>query len=202
MRDDLKSFKPSRVTACNDFYKSQALHWVREGRYSDALQALTSTGIADHDDDGAYQELLKHHPTSPCPDSNDFPSALSVTIDKSMVLTCLKGFPKGTSPGASKLRDQHLLDAVSGPAAKECLRFLTCFMNFLLSGKGPTCLALWLCGNQTALLKKGGGVRPIAVGEVLHCLASRLCCLVVRLSLPDVFLPYGQSPCFFHPCVG
>jgi len=54
-------------------------------------------------------------------------------------------------------------------------------------------LASWLCGAPlTALLKKGGGVRPIAVGEVLHWLASHLCCLVVRPSLPSVFLSYGQ----------
>jgi len=197
MWDDLNSFKPSRITACNDFNKSWALHWAREGRDSNTLQALTSTGVADHDDDGAYRELLKCHPISPCPDSNDFPSAPSVTVDESMVLMCcLKGFPKGASPGASKLHAQHLLDAVSGstaPAANECLRSLTCFMNLLLSGKGPTCLAPWLCGTPlTALLKKGGGVRLIAVGEVLHRLASRLCCLVVCPSLPDVFLPYRQ----------
>ena len=50
-----------------------------------------------------------------------------------------------------------------------------------------------MCGAPlTALLKKGGGVRPIAVGEVIRRLASRLCCLAVRPSLPGVFIPYGQ----------
>ena len=44
--------------------------------------------------------------------------------------------------------------------------------------------------NSSAL--KGGGFRPIAVGEVLQCLASRLCCFAVSPSLPGVFLPYGQ----------
>ena len=112
-------------------------------------------------------------------------------------MACLLAFPKGTSPGASKLRAQHLLDAIAGstaPAARECLLSLTRFMNHLLSGKAPSCLAPWLrCGAPlTALLKKGGGVRPIAVGEVLRRLASRLCCLAVRPSLSSVFLPYGQ----------
>ena len=66
-------------------------------------------------------------------------------------------------------------------------------MNHLLSGKAPSCLSPWLCGAPlTALLKKGGGVRPIAVGEVIRRLASRLCCLAVRPSLPSVFIPYGQ----------
>ena len=63
----------------------------------------------------------------------------------------------------------------------------------MLSGKTPSCLAPWLCGAPlTALLKKGGGVRPIAVGEVLHRLASCLCCFGVRSRLPEVFLPFGQ----------
>ena len=148
MWDDLKNAKPSWITACNEFNKSRTLYWARKGRYNNSLQALTSTGVAGHDDDSAYQDLLKRHPTSPCPDSNDFPSAPSVTVDDSMVLSCLKGFPKGTSPGASKLHAQHWLDAVSGstaPAAGECLCSLTCFMNHLLFGKGPTCSSLCLC---------------------------------------------------------
>ena len=123
-------------------------------------------------------------------------SSKPLTVDESMVLKCLQAFPKGTSPGASKLRAQHLLDAITGttaPAARDCLASLTCLMNHLLSGKAPSCLAPWLCGAPlTALLKKGGGFRPIAVGEVLRRLASRLCCFAVRPSLPGVFLPYGQ----------
>ena len=113
-----------------------------------------------------------------------------------IVLSCLRAFPKGTSPGASKLRAQHLLDVIAGstaPAARDCLLSLTCLMNHLLSGKAPSCISPWLCGAPlTALLKKGGGVRPIAVGEVIRCLANRLCCLAVRPSLPSVFIPYGQ----------
>jgi len=98
------------------------------------------------------------------------------------------GFPKGTSPGTSKLCAQHLLDAISGttaPAAWDCLASLTCLMNYLLSGKAPSCLVPWLCGAPLmALLKKEGGIFPIAVSEVLQCIASRLCCLAVRPSLP------------------
>jgi len=89
-----------------------------------------------------------------------------------------------------------LLDAVAGstaPAAKDCLFSITRLMNNLLSGKAPPCLAPWLCGAPLiALLKKNVVVCLIAVGEVLRHLASCLCCLAVRPSLPSVFLPYGQ----------
>jgi len=121
------------------------------------------------------------------------PSKPALTVDNSMVLSCLRAFPKGTSPGASKLCAQHMLDAIAGstaPVARDCLLSLTCLMNHLLSGKAPVCLSPWLCGVPlTALMKKGGGVRPIAVGEVIRRLAS---CLAVCPSLPGVFLLYGQ----------
>ena len=35
-------------------------------------------------------------------------------------------------------------------------------------------------------------LRPIAVGEVLRRLVSRICCAAVKSKLPDIFLPYGQ----------
>ena len=48
--------------------------------------------------------------------------------------------------------------------------------------------AMMVCGaSLTALIKPGGGFRPIAVGETLHCLFGKVCCLAVRSALPDVF---------------
>ena len=67
-------------------------------------------------------------------------SSKPLIVDGSMVLNCLQAFPKGTSPGASKLHAQHLLDAIAGtaaPDAHDCLTSLTCLMNYLLSGKAP-----------------------------------------------------------------
>ena len=62
-----------------------------------------------------------------------------------------------------------------------------------MSGRADPRVAPWLRGARlTALLKKHGGVRPIAVGEVLRRLVSRLCCSAVKENLPDTFLSYGQ----------
>ena len=110
--DDLKVSKPARGPS--DFScRSRALYWAREGRYSNVLQALLSQGVASHDNDSAYQELLNLHPSSLCPDVSEV-SSKPLTVDDSMVLKCLQAFPKGTSPRASKLRAQHLLDAITG----------------------------------------------------------------------------------------
>ena len=166
LQDDLKVSKPKQSASSDDFSKSRDLFWAHEGRYSNALQSLNSVGVAGHDDDGAYQDLLKRHPYSSCPiDSSSDSSPL--TIDESMVLSCLQAFPKGTSPGASKLRAQHLLDAVAGstaPAARECLLSLTRFMNHLLSGRAPSCLAPWLCGAPLTVYFKKVGCLPNCCG--------------------------------------
>ena len=39
---------------------------------------------------------------------------------------------------------------------------------------------------------QSGGIRPIAVGEVIRRLVSQICCTAVKPHLQEVFLPYGQ----------
>ena len=48
LQDDLKVSKPTRPALGDEFCKSRALFWAREGRYSNALQALNSVGVAGH----------------------------------------------------------------------------------------------------------------------------------------------------------
>ena len=65
-------------------------------------------------------------------------------------------------------------------------------MNVLLAGKLDFRVAPWMVGAPLALEKKSGGFRPIAIGEVIRRLASRLCCKAAHSLLPDIFLPYRQ----------
>jgi len=58
LQDDLKVSKPAKPALSDGFSKHRALFWAREGRYSNALQALNSVGVAGHDDEGAFQDLL------------------------------------------------------------------------------------------------------------------------------------------------
>jgi len=130
-----------------------------------------------------------------------FPSCWWVCCSK-----VLKGISLGHQPGGSGLYAQHLL-AVTGNAttsADDCLLNLTSLMNFLLAGKASPFLAPWLCGAPLmALLKKNGGTHPIAIGEILHCLASSLwfyyCFLLLaRDSLvpfvTSLYLPFHDWP--------
>ena len=156
---------------------------------------MGSKGVAPFNDVAAKEELLCRHPQSLLPfHSSDVPPPL--VVQSSVVLAALRSFPRGTIPGSFGLRPQHLLDAVCGntaPSASECLQALTRYINVLLSGKLDSRVAPWFCGAPlTALIKPGGGFRPIAVGETLRCLVSKVCCFAIRPALPDTFLPFGQ----------
>ena len=111
----------------------RAIRLSREGRYSDAVRSLSSEGCVDYSNSAAFAELLACHPDHSLPDGHmEMPAPL--VIESKQVLECLKAFPRGSSPGASRLRAQHLLDAICGtiaPSGQSCLDSLTCFVNNL-----------------------------------------------------------------------
>ena len=173
----------------------RAIKLAEEGRYRDGMRCLVSQGCAPHSDPDALQDLLQRHPQHDLPAfSEDLPAPLA--IDFIAVLTTLRAFPRGTSTGRSQLRAQHLLEAVAGsvvPVTQTCLDQLTRLMSFIVSEKLNASISPLLVGAPlTALRQKTGGYRPIAVGEVIRRLASRLCCAAAKSRLPDLLLPYGQ----------
>ena len=125
--------------------------------------------------------------------TSDVPPPL--VVQSSTVLAALCSFPRGTSPGSLGLCPQHLLDAICGntaPAASGCLQALTHCVNVFLWEAGLSCCPMVLWCSFDCIDQPGGGFRPIAVGETLCHLISKVCCLAVRSALPVVFLPFGQ----------
>ena len=94
LQDDLHVSRSSHcIQSSKHIFLELQLFWAREGRYSNAVQSLTSTGVADKNDDLAFQELLQRHPVSDSP-SCSAPKTASLVVDESAVLICLKGFPR------------------------------------------------------------------------------------------------------------
>ena len=89
----------------------------------------------------------------------------------------LRSFPTGSAPGPSGLRANHLKEAVfySSPhRASLTLQYLTGVVNLLCAGRAPRAVVPHLCGAYLLpCRKKDGGLRPIAVGEVLRRLTSK-----------------------------
>ena len=96
---------------------------------------------------------------------------MEVTADD--VKAAIMTFPNGSAGGPDGLRPQHLKDMVTSggvgtdaPAAP-LLQTITDLINAMLAGRTPEAVKSVLFGGAlTALLKKDGGVRPIAVGYV------------------------------------
>uniref|UniRef100_A0A1X7SVN2 Reverse transcriptase domain-containing protein n=1 Tax=Amphimedon queenslandica TaxID=400682 RepID=A0A1X7SVN2_AMPQE len=115
------------------------------------------------------------------------PPLPSPSLTPAAVLQAVRSFPLDTAPGPTGLRASHIKEAVCCPSpcrAQSTLQQLTLFVVFLSSGDCPSSVIPHLCGaTLLASLKKSGGLRPIAVGEVLRRLTSK--CLS-SLVLPQV----------------
>ena len=118
------------------------------------------------------------------------PVPAAANINVADIVKSLRSFPNGTAPGPSGLRANHLKEAIFCPGL---------LLLFMHSPKLLTCLFLakfhrmwsWhLCGaNLLAVKKKGGGRRPIAVGEVLRRLVSKCISRAVRGEVFRVLTP-------------
>ena len=83
-------------------------------------------------------------------------------------------FAKGTGGGPSGLRPQHIKDALQPGFRDELVHVLTEVVIMLSRGDAPSCIRPFLNGaSLVALPKNNGGLRPIAVGEVLRRLVSK-----------------------------
>ena len=86
-------------------------------------------------------------------------------------------FPNGSAAGPDKIIPQIFEDLVSksnGSAGLNFLKSLTKLINLIGDGKIPEPLRLFFFGAKLiALIKKDGGLRPIAIGNTLRRIASK-----------------------------
>jgi hypothetical protein len=146
---------------------------VAEGALAKAAKALVSRGLADLDDPGNREALLRLNPVGepvtpvevPAPDFG-----LTGAQWKDLVHAAIVSFPAGSAPGPSGLRPCHLKDCIRRPgSAGSLLPPLTAFVRRAAAGLLPAPMAPWLCAAKTIpLRKKDGGIRPIAVGDTLR----------------------------------
>ena len=76
----------------------RGLELAKEGRYSDAINALRSQGCASTSNTPAIKELKSRLPVW----SNDIP--LSLTAESQTVLSTLESFPRGSSLGTPNFK--------------------------------------------------------------------------------------------------
>ncbi len=153
---------------------------AQQGQYARGLQALGSAGMAEADRE-TTEEMRRKHPAAAGPVTfRPDPAAavpqLKFTPDK--VLKAALSFRRGSAPGPSGLRPEHLrvvLKGLSPALAGRALTSLTKVVNLMAAGGVPSGVAPYLCGARLhAAKKKGVGIRPIAVGNLLRRLVGKL----------------------------
>ena len=177
-----------------------ATRLTQQGRPGKAAQVLMSEGLAP-DTAATVHALRGLHPASaplgpqpPPPADAQKPSELlkekEITLQK-----VLRKFDPHTACGPSGLRVQHVLDAL-GKAEQGGGEFEKSLWDLVLrlaDGLVPGEAAEFIAGaNLIALLKPGGGVRPIAVGEVLRRIVSMALCMAIQGEAAGVFEALGQ----------
>jgi len=100
------------------------------------------------------------------------------------VRKAILSFPNGSVGGLDGLRPQHLKDLLATGEGSEgtdpLLEAITDLVNMLLEGRVPALMCPILYGGAlTTISKKGGGVRPIAVGYVWRRVAGKVACRMV-----------------------
>ncbi|KAL0211300.1 hypothetical protein P9112_009598 [Eukaryota sp. TZLM1-RC] len=103
------------------------------------------------------------------------------------ISVAIKGVPSGRSPGPSGLSYDYLKSTVN--ICPEIVDDLAFFFNSVIMGRFKLPQAL-TSSRLVALIKPGGGVRPIAVGESLKRLLAIICFKRVKSSAIYFFRPY------------
>ena len=167
---------------------------INDGNIKSALRLLLSDNKLAENNDDTYTKLKERHPAAAKdrrPPPAPSPSDICLQVSEQEVKHAVKSFPPGSAGGPDGLRPQHITDLVScrdnGPSL---LTIITAFVNMLLKGQCATEVIPFLFGaNLTALTKKSGGIRPIAVGYYWRRLSAKCANLFATNKLATYFSP-------------
>ncbi|CAI5517708.1 unnamed protein product [Closterium sp. Naga37s-1] len=103
----------------------------------------------------------------------------------------LRSAPRGTAAGPSGCLIEHLRDTFLSYQS-HLPHLLRLFQNWLQGDLPQTVRPFFTASTLVALQKPQGGVRPIAIGEILPRLLSRCVILHFKQQIRDFFLPSLQ----------
>ena len=116
-----------------------------------------------------------------------------MTADEKKIIRSPRSFLGCRCGGIERLRPKHLLDLVAVPTADaghHPRRSITNLTNKIMRGDvSDYSVKLLFSSNLTALRKKDGGIRPVAVGNVLRRLAAKARCYAVSRAVSHELLP-------------
>lgn len=169
---------------------------IADGDIKGAVRILSSSDTLAPQNESTFTQLQAKHP--PPSREMSFPDPPDKSIDplavsEKDVFHSIKSFQNGSGSGIDGLLPQHLKDLTlpsTGEAGLRLLRAVSALSNYMLSGKVQSDFIQVMYGaSLCALNKKGGGVRPIAVGNTFRRITSKLACASVRSERASKFIP-------------
>ena len=196
MDSELPIFQPPRPEKPSKTYDEtlakMAAAKLEDGDVKGAVRLLCSDDMLAVPDDVTYDALCDLHPPAPA-DRRPAPSTDTppLQVSPSVVRVAIRSFPSGSAAGPDGLRPQHLKDLLIGAADDSPLLVaITDLTNLMLEGKTPPSVRGALFGaNLLALLKKTGGIRPIAVGYVWRRLTAKVACSYAKEASATLLAP-------------
>ena len=180
--DQVDGHRPPPSCSAEEGFAKRLISKCADGDISAALRLLTSEDTIAADTADIFQALQAKHPPGPenpslPPPPSAFPGdALQANEDS--VLAGALHMRKGSGSGLDGLRPlhlQHMLGRETAESGRRLLSALTSLVNIILSGNVPSyaCGALY-GASLCALNKKGGGIRPVAIGSTFRRLPAKL----------------------------
>ena len=153
---------------------------AREGFDRKACNALVAEGLCPDTPETA-DALRELHPGQPAVAVDTAALPLAQEVSPHEVAKALRALPADTAPGPSGLRVQHLREARQPGETLALMEQLAAVVNLLARGQACAAAAPVLAGAAlVAVPKPKGGVRPIAIGEVVRRLTGKCLMTAVR----------------------
>lgn len=170
---------------------------LADGDVRGAIRLVTSEDSIAPNDAFTMQSLQEKHPPHPTP--TNFPSLPSrahtkIVLEGHQVLRAISSFPPGSAGGLDALRPQIVKDLVGpqqGDLGESLLAAISDLLLLILEGRVPEPFRhIFFGAALTALKKKDGGIRPIAVGNMWRRLAAKLVVSSITPELVELLAPH------------
>ena len=145
---------------------------LEQGDFKGAVRLACSDATIADNSSATFEELQQKHPHPhpassiiPLPETTGLPP---ITVSEEEIIHAIRSFPNDSAGGPDGLRPQHLkdmTDPITNGGAQALISALSRFVTVVLQGKVPMTIRPFFFGaSLTALTKKEGEIRPIAVG--------------------------------------
>ncbi len=163
-----------------------------EGRYALACRALADAESFAPSSNQTFEILSSKHPQAPPVDPFPYGAHASVSIDD--IRFALSSFPAGSGAGPSRLSSDHIKEAAISYLQSSVFDKICKLANLFVAGKVLPSIQSYIAGaSLSPLLKKVGGIRPIACGDVFRRIVAKCLVRQVKEKARSYFSPYQSG---------